>query len=141
MAWWWWVLFGVVLLGVELLTPGGLFALFLGISALAVGVLVALGAGGPDWLQWGLFSLLSIALLAFVRRRLRGVLAARTPPVASVVGEVAILTTDLPPRGVGRAELHGSTWEARSLEEGGLAQGRRCRVERVEGLTLWVRPE
>jgi len=141
MAWWSWVLFGVVLLGVELFTPGGLFALFLGLSALAVGVMVALGAGGPPWLQWGFFSLFSLALVAFVRRRLRGVLAARASPVDTVLGEVAVLTTDLPAHGVGRAELRGSTWEARTEEEGGLSLGRRCRVERVEGLTLWVRPE
>jgi len=141
MAWWSWVLFGVVLLGVELFAPGGLFALFLGVAALAVGIMVALGAGGPAWLQWALFSLLSIALVALVRGRLRGVLAARSSPVGSVLGEVAVLTTDLPPQGVGRAELRGSTWEARTEERGGLARGRRCRVERVEGLTLWVRPE
>ena len=38
MAWWTWILFGLALLVVEMLTPGGLFALFFGLSALAVSV-------------------------------------------------------------------------------------------------------
>jgi inner membrane protein len=141
MAFWQWVLLGVVLLGGELLAPGSLFALFLGLAALVTGLIVAVWSRAPDALQWALFSLLSILLLAVVRRRLRGVLASRSPPVDTVLGEVAVLTTDLPPNGVGRAELRGSTWEARTEEQDGLASGRRCRVERVEGLTLWVRPE
>ena len=140
MAWWAWILLGVGLLVVEMAAPGGLFALFFGVGALAVGVLVALGAGGPAWAQWGLFALLSVALLVVLRRRLRGKLGA--PGLqAELTGEVATLLGDLPAGGVGRAELRGTPWEARS--EGGqpLARGQRCRVVRVEGLTLVLRPE
>jgi membrane protein implicated in regulation of membrane protease activity len=42
---------------------------------------------------------------------------------------------------VGRAELRGSGWTVRSQEPEALAKGLRCRVERVEGFTLWIRPE
>jgi membrane protein implicated in regulation of membrane protease activity len=41
---------------------------------------------------------------------------------------------------VGKVELRGSSWSARSARAA-LARGQRCRVERVDGLTLWVRPE
>jgi inner membrane protein len=55
MTWWWWTLVGLGLLLVEIVTPGGLFALFFGAGALAVGALVAVGLGGPAWFQWLLF--------------------------------------------------------------------------------------
>jgi inner membrane protein len=140
MSWWTWVLLGVALLVVEMATPGGLFALFFGLGALAVGLLAALELGGPAWMQWALFALLSVALLAVLRKRLRGKLGA--PGLqAELTGEVATLLADLPAGGVGRAELRGTPWEVRA--DGGVALGRgqRCRVVRVEGLALVVRPE
>ncbi|HYS79446.1 MAG TPA: NfeD family protein [Anaeromyxobacteraceae bacterium] len=141
MAWWIWALLGIMLLVLELVTPGGLFALFFGIAALTVGALVAFGWAGPPWFQWLLFAALSAALVTLLRGRMRGALAARGGPVDALVGESAVLLDDLPPRGVGRAELRGSPWEARSASEAPLARGQRCRVERIEGLTLWLRPE
>ncbi len=59
----------------------------------------------------------------------------------TVVGEVATLSEDLPPGAVGKAQLRGSVWTVKSLEEKPLAKGQRCIVERVEGLTLWIRAE
>lgn len=141
MAWWIWVLMGVALLIVELVTPGGFFALFFGVAAMAVGALELAGLGAPEWLQWALWSVLSVALLVGLRRRLRGVLVPRGPRVQELVGETAVLLDDLPPREIARAELRGTTWEARSDSHAPLARGQRCRVQRVEGLTLWVRPE
>ncbi len=141
MVWWLWVLIGFGLLVVEVVTPGGLFALFFGIAAFVVGILAAAGLGGPPWLQWALFAVLSVGLLGVLRKRLRGSLAARGAPVDTMVGEAAVLLQDLPPRGVAKAELRGTTWDARSEAGAALPQGQRCRVERVEGLTLWLRPE
>jgi membrane protein implicated in regulation of membrane protease activity len=52
MAWWLWLLGGIALLGVEVLTPGGFYVMFFGVGALVVGLLVGLQAGGPPWVQW-----------------------------------------------------------------------------------------
>lgn len=140
MVWWAWVLFGFALLVVELASPGGLFALFFGIGAIAVGALVGLGIAGPTWLQWGLFAVLSVSLLVLFRRRLRGKLGA--PGLqADLAGEVATVIDDVPAGGVGKAELRGTPWEARAAGNLALQKGQRCRVERVEGLTLLLRPE
>ncbi len=140
MVWWAWVLFGVALLVVEMASPGGLFALFFGIGAIAVGALVGLGISGPTWLQWGLFAVLSVSLLVLFRRRLRGKLGA--PGLqADLAGEVATVIDDVPAGGVGKAELRGTPWEARAAGNLALQKGQRCRVERVEGLTLLLRPE
>ena len=37
MIWWYWMLLGLVLLGVEMATPGGFYILFFGLAALIVG--------------------------------------------------------------------------------------------------------
>ncbi|BDG10284.1 NfeD family protein [Anaeromyxobacter paludicola] len=140
MAWWGWILLGLGLLAAELATPGGLFALFFGLGALVVGCLVALGAGGSPELQWVLFSTLSLAALALLRRRLKARLAGR-PPVDSLVGELAVPLEDLPSHGAGKAELRGSAWTARNVAEVAVARGQRCQVVGVEGLMLFIRPE
>src|SRR5438067_12614029 len=70
MAWWLWMLLGFALVGCEVMTPGGFFFLFFGLGAITVGVLAALGAGGPGWVLWLLFSLISIGFLVPLRGRL-----------------------------------------------------------------------
>jgi inner membrane protein len=140
MAWWTWVAFGLGLLVLEMATPGGLFALFFGVGALCVAPLTALGAGPV--VQWLVFTAVSLILLATLRdriqRRLRG--PAR-PPVDSLVGQAVVLLQDVPEGGEGKAELRGVPWSARVASGIPLKAGQRCRVERLEGLVLYVRAE
>lgn len=140
MSWWVWVLFGIGLLVVELVTPGGLFALFFGVGALLVAALAAFGA--PAAVQWLAFTTVSVVLLATLRRSLQQKLF-RAPAAAvdSLVGEQVVLLGDLAEGGEGKAELRGVPWTARLASGGALRKGQRGRVERVEGLTLWVRAE
>jgi len=140
MSWWLWVLFGIALLVVEMLTPGGLFALFFGIGAIATGFLAALGA--PPIVQWLAFTVISLVLLATLRRTLQEKLRARPgPPVDSFVGEDVVLLGEIPAGGEGQAELRGVPWKARAASGVPLKAGQRCKVERIDGLTLWVRAE
>jgi membrane protein implicated in regulation of membrane protease activity len=142
MTWWAWVLLGLGLLGLEVLTPGGFFVLFFGLAALVVGGLAGLGLTGPAWLQWLLFSALAVGSLVLFRRRLvERLRATGDAAVGGLVGDVAILLDDLAPGAVGKAELRGTAWSVRHDGPELLARGRRCRVERVEGLLLHVRPE
>lgn len=138
MAWWLWVLLGIGLLVVELVTPGGLFALFFGAGALLTAILAAVGAGATA--QWVAFSVLSVVLLATLRRALQERLSTKGgPPVDSLIGEEVTLLDDLPEGGEGKVELRGVPWSARAASGLALRKGQRCRVERVEGVTLWVR--
>ena len=143
MVWWLWVLAGIALLAFEVATPGGLFALFFGVGALLTAPLAALGLA--ESVQWFAFSLLSLVGLATLRGPLLRRLQARPAPSAEIsaelVGEQAVLLTDLPAGGEGRAELRGVPWTARAASGIPLEKGRRCRVERVDGLTLWLRAE
>jgi hypothetical protein len=142
MTWWLWVLVGFGLLGLEALTPGGFFVLFFGLAAVAVGVLDALGLTEPEWLEWLLFSLVSVGSLVLFRRRLVERLGTTgASEVGGLVGDVAVLLDDLPPGAVGKAELRGTAWSVRQATTDTLPRGQRCVVERVDGLLLHVRPE
>jgi membrane protein implicated in regulation of membrane protease activity len=142
MPWWLWMLFGLVLLILEVQLTGGFYLAFFGIGALCVGFLVAIGLAQADWLQWLLFSALSLVTLGFLRRPIMMRLApAASNRVDGLVGETAIACEEIPSGGVGKAELRGTTWTARNCGSVALAKDTRCRVERVDGLTIWIRPE
>jgi inner membrane protein len=141
MTWWIWILVGLGLLFVELATPGSFVAFFFGLAGIVVGALAALGWAGPGWFQWLLFSGLAVLMLALLRGPLhaRLNLAGSAKAVDSLVGEGGVILDDVPEGGVGKVEVRGSSWSARGAQA--LSKGQRCRVDRVDGLTLWVRPE
>jgi membrane protein implicated in regulation of membrane protease activity len=143
MAWWIWVLGGLILLVLEVATPGGFFAVFFGAGAILVGVLKALGWDGPAWAEWLVFTILSLVALGLFRKPLmrRFNLSGGKKTVDRMEGERALVTEEVAPGGVGKAEMRGTPWTARTAGESVLAKGQRCRVERVEGLTLWLRAE
>ena len=139
MTWWAWVLLGIALLAVEVATPGGLFALFFGAGAIVVAPLAAMGV--PETGQWLAFTVFSVASLVGLRRRLAQALSKHPPVAAELVGEQAVVLAEVPVAGEGKAELRGVPWSARSAGGVAIPVGRRCRVERVEGLTVWLRAE
>lgn len=144
MPWWAWIALGAVLLSAELFViPTDFFLVFLGISAIAVGVLGLAGVESVPWVQWASFGVLSLVSLVFFRRWLKAHLARADVPRVddTLAGEVGIAREPLAPGGVGRVELRGTSWSARNLGDAALEPGTRVRVERVDGLTLQVRRE
>lgn len=144
MIWWYWMLLGLVLLGIEMVTPGGFYILFFGLAALIVGSLAALGIAQTDWFQWLLFSGLAILSLLVFRGPLLAALQKRDknlPAVDTLAGESAIPREDLAVSGTGKAELRGTTWTAHNAGPTPLTKGQRCKVERIEGLTIWISAE
>ncbi len=140
MAWWIWLIAGIGLLAAEVATPGMFVSLFFGLGAMAVAVLVGLDVGGPDWLQWVLFPILSLLLLAAFRQTLLGRMGT-TRKVQNLVGEAAVALEDIPMHGRGKVELRGTTWSAENLSDYKLSRGQACRVEAVNGITVSVRPD
>ena len=143
MYWWLWLVLGLVLLALEAITPGGFYVLFFGVGALVVGTAAGLGIGGPVWAQWLLFSVISVALLVLFRPYLLRVTRSqeRPDPIDTLEGEIATPLEDISPGAVGRAELRGTTWTALNQDSRMLGRGERCRVARVDGLTLSLRAE
>lgn len=137
MEWWYWVGAALALFALEALTPGGFVLFFFGAGALMVGVLAAAGVLAGLLGQVLTFSIASTVLLLGFRRQLVARLTPRQPEIDSLVGEKGVLLDDLAPNGVAKFELRGAAWNARTAGPE-LARGQRCRVLRVDGLTLWI---
>jgi membrane protein implicated in regulation of membrane protease activity len=137
-----WVLLGFGLMLGEVVTPGGFFFLFFGVGGLVVGLLVWAGLAEPAWLQWALFTGVSLACLVPLRARLlRRVQGEGAQPVDSLVGQIAVALEEIAPGQVGKAELRGTAWSARNTGTSPIPRGGRSRVVRVDGLMLWLEPE
>lgn len=134
-----WAVAGVALLAFEVTASGALFALFIGIGALLVAPLAAVDL--PASVQWFAFAAFSLLGLATVRGPLLRRISRSQASQAEIIGEQAHALTDLATGTEGRVELRGTTWTARLDGTAPVARGQRCLVTRVEGLTLWVRPE
>jgi len=113
------------------------------VGALLVAPLAALGFS--ETVQWLAFSVLSLVGLGTLRGPLLRRLGQKPAPSGEIagelVGEQAVLLDDLAAGGEGKAELRGTPWTVKAASGIPLAKGQRCRVERVVGLTLWVRAE
>ena len=147
MVWWYWVIGGIALSALELATPGGFFVIFFALAAVIVGVLQLGGLVETAWVQWLLFSVLSVAGLTLFRKPLLGLMGLRPSregegDLDTLVGENGVIVAAvLMPGERGRVELRGSGWNARNVGSTTLAVGQRCRVVAVNGLTLDVREE
>jgi membrane protein implicated in regulation of membrane protease activity len=139
-----WVLLGFSLLALEIVTPGTFFFLFFGIGAVAVGILASLDVAGSVAMQWLLFSIISLVCLVPLRGRLLRWVASGedlAKGVDTLIGQTAVVLEDLLPGAMGKAELRGTAWNARNVDEQALHKGQRAKVTRVDGLTLWIRAE
>jgi inner membrane protein len=140
MSWWLWAVVGFALLVVEILTPGLFVSLFFGIGALAVAVLVLINVGGPDWLQWVIFPVVSLIAIALFRRSLMSRFKVAGHEVDSLVGDIATPLDNIAARGQGKVELRGSTWTAENVSDYQINRGQRCKVTAVNGLVVGIRP-
>ncbi len=139
MAWWVWVLAAFILLIIEFFTTTAHVGFF-AVGAFLVAILVSLGAGGPLWFQLVFFATSSVILLVFVRPIIvRKLGLNKTPTVDQIAGEHAVVLEDMGVESDGRAEMRGTTWSARNVGDKPLARGQKVVVDRVVGLTLYVR--
>jgi inner membrane protein len=142
MDWWIWIVLGLVLLLGELITPGGFYILFFGVGAIIVGILAGFNVAGPVWFQIIVFTGLSLITFWLFRQRLvQSTHLDSLDEVDTLIGETAVVTEEIPSRGIGKAEMRGTSWSAHNISKQSLTRGQRCRVERVEGLTIYVRAE
>jgi len=139
-TWWMWMVAGFFMLATETIVPG-FFLLFFGISAVIMGFFQLLVPGVPLWVELLIFLGVSSLWLALFRRRLVAYIEKRNPPklVDSIAGETAIALEDLAPGQVGKAELRGTAWNALNLDAVAIAKLQRCRVDKIDGLTLHIR--
>ncbi len=141
MDWWIWIIGGILLCLAEMATPGAFYLLFFGVAALVVGVLAWAGLVDTTWVQFLLFSVLSIVSLVMFRRSLSDRLNPDEPAekIHTLVGESGTALEDIPADGTGKVEVRGTSWNAVNEGDAPIEQGKACVIERVEGVSLWVR--
>lgn len=91
------------------------------------------------WIASGLAAAVGAALV--LRRRLASPPAPPPRRDDPRLGRSAVAAEQIKPGFLGKVELDGERWNARVMGSKGLPRGARCKVAKVEGLTLFVKPE
>jgi hypothetical protein len=143
LLWWHWLALGLILVALEMAASGGFYVIFFGVAAIAIAGLRLVDMAGPTWVQFLLFSVISVASLLLFRSPLLRWMKLDRPAkeVDSLVGEPAVPLEDIAPGAVGRAELRGTVWTARNTSDGPLLRGQRSVVVRVDQLMISIEPE
>ena len=135
-----WLLLLVVFLAAEAATVS-MVSLWFAVSAL-VALRVAL-LGGPGWLQGTLFLVISAVLLALLRPLVKRYVTPRITAtnVDSVIGSTGLVTTAIDNvSAVGQVKLGAMEWTARSTSGQPIPVGTRVRVDKIEGVKVYVSP-
>lgn len=133
-----WLALFVVFLIVEAGTVA-LVSIWFALGALAALVSCALGA--EMWLQITVFLVVSLVLLAVLWKRVRNKLTTTKTNVDSMIGAEGYVTEAIDNLSyTGRVKLGGITWAARSTSGAGIPVGTLVKVERIEGVKVFVSP-
>lgn len=112
----------------------------------AAGALAALVIGllhGPLWLQIGAFVAVSAVLLLLLRPLVRRYVAPKITATNadSVIGKTGLVTVAIDNvAATGQVKLGGMVWTARSTSGGSIDTGTMIRVDRIEGVKVFVTP-
>jgi hypothetical protein len=140
-TWWAWLVTGLALMVAELLLPTGFFLFFFGLGGLVTGFLDYIGLLPSLESQGITFIALSLFCVVLLRKPLLAKfhIKNRLHAVDSLIGETAKALEPIAPQAIGKVELRGSPWSALNTGSQSIACDVRCRVEKVDGLTLHVR--
>ena len=110
-------------------------------AAGSAAALIAAAAGGPLWLQIVLFLAVSFLCLLALRPLARRLLKHDYQPTNAdrVIGREAVVTEEINNlKGQGAVAVGGVVWTARSTADASIPAGAVVRVERIEGVKLFV---
>ena len=124
-----------------------MFSMEFSLACLGIG---ALGAAGMAWAGWGIWvQVAAFALLAcacwlgirpFALKHFYGKSKNIKTPAEDVIGQDAVVETEINPvNSTGRVKVAGESWKATAKET--LPAGTVCVVEKLDGVTLTVRPK
>ena len=135
-----WFALTVILLIAEAATVT-VISLWFAAGALAAMVTALLGAG--LWIQAVVFVLVSAAALTALRPLVRKHLTPKLTAtnIDSVIGSVGIVTGTIDNlNATGQVKLNGMEWSARSTSGDMLETGTKVRVDKIEGVKVFVSP-
>ena len=105
--------------------------------------LIAALLGGELWLQITLFIVVAVATLASLRPLVRKFIKPRITKtnVDAIIGTEGYVTGDIDNlTASGQVKLNGMEWTARSTNGEVIPEHTRVRVDRIEGVKLFVTP-
>ena len=135
-----WFVLTVILLIAEAATVT-VISLWFAAGALAAMVTALLG--GTVWIQTLVFVLVSAAALTALRPLVRKHLTPKLTAtnIDSVIGSVGIVTGTIDNlTATGQVKLNGMEWSARSSSGDTLEVGTKVRVDKIEGVKVFVSP-
>ena len=133
-----WAVLVVVFLVAEAGTVA-LVSIWFALGALAA--LVAALLGAAMWLQVTIFLAVSVLLLALLWKKVHAKAIGTKTNVDSVIGAEGYVTEAIDNLSyTGRVKLGGITWAARSASGQPIPVGALVRVERIEGVKVFVSP-
>lgn len=112
-------------------------------AAGALGAMITALCGGALWLQLVVFLVISVVLLVSLRGFLRKHITPKQikTNVDSIVGTEGLVTATIDNlASTGQVKLGGMEWSARSTSGEVIQPGERIRVDRVEGVKVFVTP-
>ena len=134
-----WLILMVALLAVEASTVT-LVSLWFAAGALAA---LLVSFFGPIWLQIAVFLAVSVVLLLALRPLVRKYITPKVTKtnIDSVVGSVGLVTVPVDNvTASGQVKLGGMEWSARSTTGDPIEAGTKVKVDRIEGVKVFVTP-
>jgi len=137
MVWTYWMIAGVALVIVEILTPGSFFFACIGIGAIIAGIAAMIVAS--SWAQWLVFVGASLLSIYFIRPLAKPFLrqGTRKSNVDELIGQKALVVELIDPPRFGMVKIAGELWRAQAEERFDI--GSMVEISAVEGTKLKVR--
>lgn len=135
---WGWLIAGIVLMLMELMTPG-FVVFFFGLAAASVSLCIWLFPGFGAYWQLGAFSVFSILYLLVLRRYVKSVFMGDSEENAlsdELVGSTGRVTELIRPGVPGRVEIRDAGWTASAAVR--MEPGEEVRVVSHDNLTVTV---
>ncbi|TYB30378.1 MAG: NfeD family protein [Candidatus Mcinerneyibacterium aminivorans] len=139
MPFYYWLIFGVLLIVVEIFTPG-FFAATLGVSAVITSV-VSLIIPSYYTIQWLFFVVLNIVIFVFLRDIFLKYLYGREgneTNISGLVGKEGIVREKID-KETGYVQIYGDMWKAKSIDDHKIEIGEKIIVKQIEGNKVLVK--
>lgn len=140
MAWWIWIVAGLVLMGVEIFAVDSAFYLiFIGVAALLMGFAVSVGIDLPVWAQWTSFAVLAFVFMVFFREKLYTKLRGGAVGFQdTAIGGRVSVEEDVAPGGETRVKMRGTKWTAINTGSRVIVKGSQAEITEIDGLTIKI---
>ncbi len=134
-----WIVIAVVLGIIEAATVS-LISVWFAVGALAA--IIPAFFNAPIWVQILVFLVVSAICFTFTRRFFKDVIKVKKQPTNAdgLLGEDGIVTAEINNlEGTGKVFISGLTWSAKSSDGNIVPEGAVVTVEKIEGVTLFVK--